>query len=91
MSNDPETSLRCALLVMCGACGRGIEVPLPTDRDVLAHFLAQSAWFVSILTPPGQVPILFGALCGDCAPSVFPPEILRAAEEQRQKMLQGAT
>jgi hypothetical protein len=88
MGTDSE-SPACALLVMCGACGRGIEAPLPIDRDALARFLAQNAWYLSILTAPGQVPILFGALCGDCAPGVFPPEIIRAAEERRQRMLQG--
>ncbi len=91
MSNDPETSPKCALLVMCGECGRGVEVPLPLSHASLERFLAQSAWFMSVLTPPGEVPILFGALCGDCAPSAFPPEVLRVAEERRQRMLQGAT
>jgi hypothetical protein len=89
MSNDPETGPQCALFVMCGECGQGAEVPLPIDREGLARFLAQSAWFMSILTPPGQVPILFGALCGECATRVFPPEVLRTAEERRQRMLQG--
>jgi hypothetical protein len=74
---------------MCSECGRGLEVPLPVDRDAFARFLALNAWFMSILTSPGQVPILFGALCGDCAPKVFSPEVLQAAEARRQRMLQG--
>jgi hypothetical protein len=77
---------------MCVQCGQGIEVLLPTNRDAIALLLAQRGWFVSILSPPKQVPekpILFGALCTSCAPSVFPPEVLKAAEEHRQKMLQG--
>jgi hypothetical protein len=80
----------CALLVMCNECGRGVEMPLPIDHASFARCLAQYAWFVAILTPPGQVPILFGALCGDCAPKVFSPEILQAAVERRQKLLQEA-
>jgi len=79
----------CALLVMCNECGSGAEVPLPIDREGLARFLVLQGWHVGILTPPGQVPILLSALCGGCAPKVFPPEALRAAEERRQRMLQG--
>lgn len=99
MSTDPKlvpqgttAEPKCTLLVMCVECGQGVEAPLPTDRDALARFLAQRGWFMSVLTPPGQgpeTPILFGALCGTCAPKVFPPEVLKVAEERRQKMLQG--
>jgi len=77
---------------MCVECGKGIEAPLPTDRDAIARLLAQRGWFTSVLTQPGQgpeVPILIGALCETCAPTVLPAEVLRAAEAQRQKMLQG--
>lgn len=81
----------CALLVMCNECGRGVEVALPIDQESLALSLAHHVWFVAIITPPGQVPILFGALCGDCFPKVFAPEILRAAEERRQWILRGET
>lgn len=94
MSTDRKTTEpRCDLLVMCVECGKGLEAPLPTDRDALALHLARKGWFTSILTPPGQgpdVPILIAALCAECAPKVFPAEILRAAEQQRQKLLQGA-
>lgn len=82
----------CALLVMCCECGEGVEAPLPTDRDAIARVLAQRGWFMSVLTPPGQgpeVPIVVGALCASCAPRVLPPEILKVAEERRQKMLAG--
>jgi hypothetical protein len=89
MTAVPESEVPCALLVMCSECGRGVEVPLPIDRDALARFLVLRAWFVSILTAPGQTPILFGAVCNECAPKVFSPEVLRAAEERRQKLLQG--
>lgn len=85
------TEPTCALLVMCVECGQGVEVPLPTYRDAIVRVLAQRGWFMSVLTPPGQgpeVPIVIAALCGDCAPRVFPPEILKAAEEQRQKLLE---
>lgn len=79
----------CALLVMCSECGRGVEVPLPMDRESLELFLILQTWFMGVFTSPGQVPIVFGALCGDCAPKVFSPEALRAAEAHRQKMLRG--
>ncbi len=82
----------CALLVMCVECGQGVEAPLPTDRRAIARLLAQHGWFMSVLSPPGQgpeTPILVGALCPTCAPNVFPPEVLRVAEERRQKMLAG--
>lgn len=79
----------CALLVLCNECGRGVELPLPIDHESFPRSLARHAWFVVIITLPGQVPILFGALCGDCALKVFSPEILRAAEERRQRMLRG--
>lgn len=89
----PSAAPPCALLVMCVHCGQGTEVPLPTDRDAIALRLAKVGWFTSVLSPPNrgpEVPILVGALCATCAPTVFPPEVLRAAEEHRQKMLQGA-
>jgi len=89
MSTD--TDPKCALLVMCGVCGKGVEAPLPLDRETLELFLAQILWFISVLTPPGHVPVLFSALCGDCARGAFPPEVLRAAEDRRQKLLQGIT
>lgn len=89
MSADPPAVPPCALLVLCSECGSGIDVPLPIDREFLVRFLARSGWFVTIMTGPGHVPILFGALCGACAPRVFSPEILRAAEERRQKILAG--
>ncbi len=81
----------CSLLVMCVECGRGIEVPLPTDRSQIDHLLAQQDWFMSVLTPPNQdpsVPIVVGALCANCAPAVYPPEVLRAAKERRLKLLE---
>jgi hypothetical protein len=80
---------KCALLVMCVECGKGVEAPLPTDRDAIARLLAQQGWFTSVLSPPGQTPILVGALCATCAPTVFSPEALKVAEERRQKLLQG--
>jgi hypothetical protein len=78
---------------MCTECGRGTEAPLPIDRDSLARFLAQVVWYVAVLTPPGQgpeVPVVLSALCGSCAPNIFPPEVMRVAEERRQQVLRGA-
>lgn len=88
----PGAQPKFELLVMCVHCGQGLEAPLPTDRDALTLLLFQRGWFVSMLSPPGQgpeVPILFGALCATCAPTVFPPPVLKAAEEHRKMMLQG--
>jgi len=83
---------RNAWLVMCVHCGQDVEVPLPFDCERLARFLARVGWFVSVLTPPGQgpeVPIVLGALCSTCAPTVFPPEVLAVAEQRRQQLLQA--
>lgn len=90
MTNEPP----CALLVMCVECGRGVDAPLPIDRDSLELLLARQGWFISLLTPPqdpkiGSPTQLFAALCGTCAPTVFPPEVMKAAEERRQQMLAG--
>jgi hypothetical protein len=84
---------RTAWLLMCVQCGQGTEAPLPLDRDGVALFLAQIGWYVSVLTPPGQgpeVPILLAALCPNCAPAIYPPEVMRVAEERRKQMLQAA-
>lgn len=80
------------MLLICAECGRGIEVPLPTDRSLLAIFLARQGWFMSVLTPPNQdpkIPIVLGALCSSCASHVWPPEALKSAEEWRQRALAG--
>ena len=52
--------------------------------------LAKEKWFLSVLTPPGQgsdVPLVMGALCPSCAKKVYPPEVLKIAEKQRDKLL----
>lgn len=101
MNSDPNAAAagstapiepKCALLVMCVECGQGIEAPLPIDYRAFVYLLATQGWFPSVLTPPGQgpeVPILFGALCSSCAQQRYPPEVLQAAEERRQQMLQS--
>jgi hypothetical protein len=79
-----------ALLVMCVECDKGLEVPLPLDQHTYALHLAQHAWFVAVMSPPGQsseVPILFGALCTHCAPTIFPPETMKDAEARRQQLM----
>jgi hypothetical protein len=93
VSDDKIREPKCALLVMCAHCGQGVEAPLPIDRDAFARLLAERGWFVSVLTPPSQdgtTPMLLGALCNTCAPNIFPPEVLKAAEERRQQLLRGA-
>ena len=92
-SPDPRSSSttaepRSALLLMCVHCGRGTEAPLPLDRDGFDLHLARICWFVSVLSPPGaEAPALLGALCSTCAPTVFPPEVMRIAEERRQQIV----
>jgi hypothetical protein len=98
MANVPKTTpvgpdVKFALLLMCVECGQGVEALFPIERDAVALLLAQHGWFVSVMTPPGQgpeVPIVFGVLCDQCAPKVFPPEVMKAAEERRQQLLATA-
>jgi len=89
----PGPEPRCALLAMCVECGQGLEVPLPVDSRLLAFFLAQNGWFISVMTPPGQgpeVPMLLGPLCTACAQQVYSPDVFKVAEEQRHQLLQAA-
>jgi len=93
-SNKPPSTAEppCTLLVMCCECGQGVEALLPTDRDTLARLLSKHGWFMAVMTPPRQgfeTPIVMGALCGTCAPTVFPPEVMKAAEERRQMLLRS--
>ena len=82
----------CALLVLCVECGQGIELPLPIDQRDLAFLLAQSGWFISVMSPPGhgsEVPMILGPLCTACAQQVYSPEVFAAAEQRRQQLLQA--
>lgn len=79
-----------ALLVTCVECGEGVEVLMPIEHKAIAILLAQRGWFMSVLTPPSQnpeVPVLFGVLCSTCAPKLYPPAVMKAAEEQRQAIV----
>ena len=83
----------CFLLAMCVECGQGAELPLPIDSRSLAFSLAQRGWFISVMSPPGQgpeAPMLLGPLCTTCAQQFYPPEVLAAAEQRRQQLLQAA-
>ena len=53
-SMPPRPEPACALLAMCVECGQGIELALPIDHRSLAFLLAQSGWFISVMSPPGQ-------------------------------------
>jgi hypothetical protein len=84
---------KVALLVMCVECGEGVEALMPIEHKAIAILVARHGWFMSVLTPPNQnpeVPVLFGVLCSTCAPKIFPPEVLKAAEEQRQAVVKMA-
>lgn len=91
----PVPQPKAEVLLMCVHCGQGIETSLPTDHAAIELLLAQRGWFVAFLSPPpppGKTPekILFAPLCAPCAPTVFPPPALKAAEEHRKRLLQGA-
>ena len=65
-------------------------MPLPLDREGLSRFLARVGWYMVMMTPPTQppeVPILFAAICIACVQMAYPPDILKSAEEQRQRLL----
>jgi hypothetical protein len=82
----------CSLLALCVECGQGIELAFPIDHHSLALTLAQSSWFISVMSPPGQgpeAPRILGPLCTACAQQVYPPEVFAAAEERRQRLLQA--
>lgn len=97
-NNDPKSpgttiEPQCALFVMCCECGQGIELPLPIDQRALAFLLAERAWFISVLSPPGQDPeaqTVLGPLCTACAQQVYPAEVFAVAEQRRQQLLQEA-
>ena len=40
-----------------------------------------------VLNDDDQGPIVFDALCSRCAKRVYPPEVLKAAEEARERLL----
>ena len=85
-----ESILSFKLRVPCVECADAVESPLPIERDPFAQLLAKKGWYLSVLTEPGQgsaAPIVFGALCPRCAKRVYPPEVLKAAEEARERLL----
>ena len=55
------------------------------DKDSIADLVDDHLWILSTLTPPGSKTIVLGLLCPRCAERIYPPEVLRAAEEARQK------
>lgn len=74
-----------------GMAARSRCLECSTDRAAIERLLAQHGWFMSMMSPPGQgpdVPIVVGAVCGTCAPTVCPPEALKVAEERRLKILE---
>ena len=85
----PMPEPTCALLVMCAACGAGVEAPLPIDRPTIELFLARQGWFMGVLSPP-EAQILLGAICTACAQERYPPEVFKVVEERRRLLLQAA-
>jgi hypothetical protein len=84
---------KVALLVTCVECGEGFEALMPIEHKAITIALALRGWFMSVLTPPSQnpeVPVLFGVLCSTCAPKIYPPEVMKVAEEQRRAIVKMA-
>jgi hypothetical protein len=92
MADPAPAPPKLALLVNCVECGDGVDTPFPVEQGALALLLAQRGWYLSALSPPQgpEVPILLGAVCNQCAPKAFPPELLKQAEERRQALLAKA-
>jgi hypothetical protein len=86
---EPST----ALLMMCVECGDGMQMPLPLDMRRLSFFLAQNAWFPSVVSPPNQgaeAPMVIAPLCAACAKKVYPAEMFKVIEERRLSLLKAA-
>lgn len=92
----PQASIpepKAALLVLCMECGDRVEALMPIEHKAITILLAQRGWHMPMMRPPRQnpeVPALFGVHCATCAPKLYPPEMLKAAEEHRQMILKMA-
>jgi hypothetical protein len=78
---DAKLSLR----VPCVECSEALVAPLPIEHMALSDLADERAWFLTVMTPPGQAPITLGALCPSCATRVYTPEVLAAAVEARDR------
>jgi hypothetical protein len=82
--NEPESGLQ----VSCVECRNAIAVSFPIGRQAFAHVVAKLGWYLSVLTPPGQPGlVLLGPVCNECAPRVYEPDLLKAAEEARLRLV----
>jgi len=88
----PKAPPKLALLVCCFKCGEGVDAIFPVEHQALTLLLAQRGWFLPVLEPPPnpEAPFLLGAVCGACAPQMFPPEVLKEAEAGRKALLAQA-
>lgn len=73
------------LLVFCCDCGASAAVPFPVVQDELTRLLDTEGWILSMVTPPGEPDAHWAALCKDCAPKHYPPELLARAREALRK------
>jgi hypothetical protein len=82
---DPDLSIQ--LRVQCVECNAAaLHVPLPIEKDALAYKADEYRWHLSVLTEPGsKTGLVLGLLCPACAERVYPPEVLKAAEEARER------
>jgi hypothetical protein len=71
------------LNIACAECGKWIEAKIGVDTtldlDELKKWIYH--WVISITSPLGSDKIVMAPVCGECAPKVFPPEVLKRAQE----------
>ena len=81
---EPESALQ----VSCVECRNAIVAAFPVGREEFARILAKQGWYLSVMSPPGQAGlVLLGPVCNDCAPRVYDPDLFKAAEEARLRLL----
>jgi hypothetical protein len=78
---DAKLSLR----VPCVECSDALVAPLPIEHMALSDIADEHAWFLTVMTPPGQAPVTLGALCPSCAARVYSPDVLAAAVTARER------
>lgn len=77
-----------ALQIACVECRNAIVSAFPVGREEFARIVAKQGWYLSVLSPPGQGGLtLLGPVCNECAPRVYDPDLFKAAEEARLRLL----
>lgn len=63
-------------------CVRRITVPMPFDLEALRLAGNLHGWFVTVVTPPGNLPLAVTVLCPVCAEALI-PDLAAAARRVR--------